>query len=67
LSFLADISSRKKLAVASHSRFGLVAMIISIFVSASEILLNREEKFRSHTNIPFIGEIEPHKIWYTQS
>ena len=62
LSFLFSISSMKKVEVASPSRFGFVAIIISSLFSESSILRNSEEKFRSHTNTPLIGEIAPPSI-----
>ena len=57
LSFLFSISSVRKLVVASHSKFGLVAIIISIFESALSIREKSFEKLRSHTKTPLIGEI----------
>jgi hypothetical protein len=57
LSFRFSISSCRNVEVASHSRFGLQAIIISTFESASSMRVNNFEKFKSHTNTPFIGEI----------
>jgi len=65
LSFLWAISSHRNILVASPSRFGFVAMISSSFPSLSSIRLKREAKLRSHTKTPFIGDIAPHKTWYT--
>ena len=62
LSLRFSISSMRKLAVASPSRLGLVAIRISIFFGASSIREKSFEKLRSHTKTPFIGEIAPPKI-----
>jgi hypothetical protein len=56
-SFLFSISSVKKLVVASPSRFGFVAIIISIFESAFSIREKSFEKLRSHTKTPLIGDM----------
>jgi hypothetical protein len=50
------------IAVASHSIFGFVAIIISTFSLESEILLNNHSKFKSHMKTQLIGEILPPSI-----
>lgn len=63
--FRFSISSQRNVEVASPSRFGFVAIIISSLLSEYCMRVKSFEKFKSPTNTQFIGDIAPHSTWYT--